>query len=184
MNANVLPTESKETWSVIVLYEDTDIRQRAMRVCDHLMRQFWSDIEFDFNWWRFGYLHDEVLAERAISHAADADAIILAARSEGDLSPTVKQWLEHAVERRGAREGAFIALFGGGESEGSLLSPRKDAYLRNLAQVAGMDYLTEAPNVLPGGLPDSLDKFSRRAAEHSSVMDDILRHTPPPTFSF
>ena len=184
MNANMPPAQSKEVWSVTVLYEDTDVRERAMRVSDHLMRQFWSEIEFDFNWWRFAYLEDEVLASQAASHTMDADALIIAVQNEGDFSPTTRSWLEQAMAGRGVREGAFIALFGGEEGPLCRAATKKDAFLRSLAQRAGMDYLTGAPSVLPGGLPDSLDSFSRRAIQHSSVMDDILRHTPPPNLCF
>jgi hypothetical protein len=55
---------------------------------------------------------------------------------------------------------------------------KNDAVLRALAQRAGMDYFTGSPNALPGGLPASLDSYGHRAAQQSSVMEDILRHMP------
>jgi hypothetical protein len=179
MNANVLSAESKEAWSVAVLYEDSEVRQRALRVGDHLMRQFWSEIEFDFNWWRFSFLEDLTLAQQAGRHLADADVVILALRREGELPANLKRWLEEFLAARGVREGAFIALF---DEEGSPppTGCRRDLYLRSLAQRSGMDYLREAPSALPCGLPDSLDGFSERAEEHTSIMENILSHTPPP----
>jgi hypothetical protein len=96
----------------------------------------------------------------------------------------VREWLETAMGRRGVREGAFIVLFGG-EAEGVRLTfPQKDVFLRALARRAGMDYLTGAPNALPGGLPDSLDSFSRRAEEHSTIIENMLRQPPPPGVLF
>ncbi len=179
-----LPVQSKETWSVSVLYEDTTIRERAMLMCDHLMRQFWSDIEFDFNWWRFSFLNDPVLAQQAARHATDADVIIIAVRAEGDLGTGIRTWLEQAVERRGVREGAFIALFCGDQGELRPAVGRKDDCLRALARKAGMDYFTEAPRVLPGSLPTSLDTYSHRAEQTTSVMEEILRRTPPARCTF
>jgi len=178
MNAHEPPATPRETWTVTVLYEDTDIRQRAMQVSDHLMRRFWSDIEFDFNWWRFSFLEDPVLARQAGRHLADSNVLILALRREGDLPASFKQWLEASLEARGVREGVLIALF---DEEGTPppLGSRKDLGLRRLAQRSGMDYLTEAPNTLPGGLPNSLDGFSQRAEEHTSIIENILSHTPP-----
>jgi hypothetical protein len=179
MAASLQPAEARESWSVTVLYENTDVRQRAMRMCDHLMRQFWCDMEFDFNWWRFSFLEDPILARQAGRHLADADVIIFAARRENELPPTIRNWLEGHLETRGVREGAFIALFGE-EDEMPQADSRKDLYLRALAQRTGMEYLTEPPVALPGGLPDSLDMFSERAEEHTSIMENILRRTPPP----
>jgi hypothetical protein len=180
MNANASPAPVKESWSVTVLYQDTEVRQRAMQVCDHLMRQFWSEIEFDFSWWRFSFLEEEVLAERAASHLWDSDAIIIAVRSDGELPSAQAAWLEEAMARRGVRGGAFIALFCGEAHSAARTDAAMDAKLRDLAERGGMDYLTEPPNVLPGCLPDSLDNFSRRAEEHTTIMDNILKHAPPP----
>jgi hypothetical protein len=179
MNTFSLPAESKETWRVAVLYEDTDNRQRAMQVGDHLMRQFWSEIEFDFNRWRFSFLEDPVLARQAGRHLADADVVILALRREGELPPGWKHWLEEHLEARGVREGAFIVLFDSEDSSSPFGCP-KERYLRSLAQRSGMDYLTEAPAALLGGLPDSLDGFSQRAEEHTTIIERILTNVPPP----
>jgi len=178
MNANALPVEARETWSVTVLYEDTEVRERAMQMCDHLMRQFWSDIEFDFDWWRVGFLEDAILAHQAGSHMADADVLILAMHGAGELPATLTNCLEVGMAERGVRQRAFIALFDD-ELKRTPAVIRNDLYLRSLAQRHGMEYLTEAPAVLPGALPDSLDVFSERAEEHTSIMENILRQTPP-----
>lgn len=179
MNAQALPTAARETWNVTVLYEDTDIRQRAMDVSDLLMRRFWSDIEFDFNWWRFSFLDDPMLARQASRHLSDSNVLILSLRRKNELSANLKRWLEQSLDARGVREGAFIALF----DEAGTPPPtgsHQDLYLRSLAQRSGMDYLTEAPDVLPGGLPDSLDGFTARAEEHTTFMERILSSAPPP----
>lgn len=180
MSANTPSKPSPEVWSVSVLYQDTQVRQRAMQVCDHLMRRFWSEIEFDFNWWRFSFLQDEVLSQRAASHVVDADAIILATAAEGEFPAMMRTWLSRALEQRGEREGMFIALYGSEENPFHRPDPRTDDLLRTLAQRAGMDYFTEAPTALPGGLPDSLDNYSQRAEEHTTIIESILHHAPPP----
>jgi len=174
-------SEPKESWSVVVVYEDTVARDRAMELCDNLVREFWSNIEFNFNWWRFSYLQERLLAEEATAHALTARVIIFAAPPQEDLPKAVQDWVESWVDKRAEREGAVIGLAatGGAFAPGSA----QDLYVRSVARRAGLDYLTEALPVLPGALPNSLDTYSQRAAQKTSVLDEILSYAPPPTFS-
>jgi len=181
MNADTPVSEPKESWSVVVVYEDTFARDRAMQLCDHLVREFWSNIEFDFHWWRFSYLGERLLAEEAAAHALTARVIIFATTPQAGLPLVVQDWVESWVDKRGEREGVVIGLAttGGAYPCGSAA----DVYVRSVARRAGMDYLTEALPVAPGTLPNSLDTYRQRAAQKTSVLDEILSHAPPPAFS-
>jgi hypothetical protein len=172
--------DAKETWSVVVVYKNTATRERAMTVCDHLVQQFWSDVEFDFHWWRTDFLEDPDMAATAAGNAASADFVIFCAGTENELSPLVSEWCESWVERRGGREGALVDLT---EAAGPAAdrASKAQTYLRQIARRAMMDYLTEMPATIMGTLPDSFESAAMRATHISSVLDDILHYSPPPS---
>jgi hypothetical protein len=172
--------DARETWSVVVVYENTATSERAMAVCDHLVQQFWSEVEFNFHWWRTDFLEDPGMAATAASNAASADFVIFCAGTESELSPLVSEWCERWVGRRGGREGAFVDLT---EATGTPASraPHTQTYLRQIARRAMMDYLTQVPTTIMGTLPNSFESAAMRATHISSVLDDILHHSPPPS---
>lgn len=176
MNTNKTSAPAKETWSVTVLYQDAEVRPRALQACDHLMQQFWSEIEFDFNWWRFSFLEESETAAHAARHLENSDAIVIAVQSDGELPAAIAEWLDQAMIQRGIRGGVFIALFGPQSDDSAQADAAKNAHLSALAHRSGMDYLTEVLEMVrPGGLPDSLDHLIQRAEEHSSILDNILK---------
>ncbi|HLX72340.1 MAG TPA: hypothetical protein VKV04_22200, partial [Verrucomicrobiae bacterium] len=58
--------------------------------------------------------------------------------------------------------------------------PFREIYLRHIAHRAGMDFLSHAAPTAAKAIPDSLDSFSKRAGQMTSVLDNIL-HTRPRT---
>lgn len=181
MNA-IKPTpgtgENKEMWFVVVLYDDSATRQRAMEVCDHLARRFWSEVELKFHWWRTDFLEDAGMAATAADNSRNADFIVVCIRPDGDLSPVVRHWFEEWVPQRAGREGALIDLTTTGAPP--LAAQRKKAFLREAAHRAGMDYLTHFPPTINRSLPDSFESASLRAMQKTTVLDGILQHSPPP----
>jgi hypothetical protein len=179
-NAAALP--ESEVWSVVVIYEDTAARDRAMTVCDHLMGQFWQEEEFDMSWWRFTYLADPQIAMEALSAAARADVIVFSVRAGGELSAEVKQWVEDWLNARQESEGALISLIDQSESDVRAPNSRHE-YLREVARRGKLDFISSVSFAAPEALPDSLDSFAERAVCVTSVLDEILHHTattPPP----
>ena len=79
--------EKGDLFSAVVLYEDVATRQRAMQICDRLVQKFWADVEFDFSWWRFDFLHDSALAGDAVRLAARSELSLLAAHAGRELPP-------------------------------------------------------------------------------------------------
>jgi len=171
--------EPEELWSVFVLYDDAATRQRAMKVCDHLVQQFWSEVEFRFQWWRTDFLEDEAMAVTAAADAVNADFIVVSSSPEQELSPFVRNWFEVWIAQREGREGAFVDLTETGTAS-PLQTQHKKNFLRSAARRAAMDYLTKAPAVSNGKLPDSVESVDRRAGQITSVLDDILHQPPPP----
>jgi hypothetical protein len=177
--SNIDRKASGEAWSVVVLYEDTATRERAMGVCDHLVRQFWAEVEFKFHWWRTDFLQDSGMAATAASNAAEADFIIFCTSADSELPAAVNAWLESWTERRGGREGVLIDLTEGGHVPKGR-AQNKQMQLRQAARRAMMDYLTKLPSTITGTLPDSFETAAIRAEQVTSVLDDILHRPPPP----
>jgi hypothetical protein len=176
MNAH---TQKEPTWSVVVVYQNTDLRQQAVKFCNSLVDRFWQKQSFELNWWSFAQLAGSQTAALAADKAASADLIVFAARPETELPFEVMAWMESWVSRRGDREGELIGLLDPGAevlSEGT----ERFVYLRSAAHRAGMDYLTEVPESIRIHIPDSLDSYSERADCVTSVLDEILHHSAAP----
>jgi len=171
--------DNRDQWLVVVMYDDSPTRQRAMDVCDHLAQRFWSEVELKFHWWRTDFLEDAGMAATAAENARDADFMVVCVVPDGELSPVVKQWFESWITQREGREGALIDLT---TTTGPSLrsAQRKQIFLRDVAHRAGMDYLTHFPSAINRSLPDSFESATLRATQMTTVLDGILQHSPPP----
>ncbi len=173
--------ELQDTWSVVVVYEDAATRARAMAVCDRLMRELWSEVEFQFQWWRTDFLTDPLMAHHASEAAAAAHFVIFCPGEATEWPVTVMNWVEDWAAQRGDQEGALVDLTDAGAAA-SHVARRKARFLGEMARRARMDYLALAAWSVTGTLPDSLDKLDVRATRITSILDDILRHQPQPRF--
>jgi hypothetical protein len=169
----------KIDWSVMVVYEDTERREAAVRFCDLLIERFWDRYGFYLSWWSFASLMETASVEVQIEKALEADLIIVAAGPEGEMPAPVQVWFDSWLGQRGDREGAIIALNdpGSGSDEARV---GRFVYLRSVAHRAGMDYLTQVPEGVLPGIPESVDSFNERARQMTSVLDTILHTQPPP----
>ncbi len=165
----------KANWSVAVVYEDAGAREEAVGFCDHLVKKFWSECEFDVGWWSFAHLEKKEMAEAAGLKASEADMIVFATRPEGTLPLEVEAWVEGWLRQRGEREGALVGLLAPGAE-----ATEKHAYLRTAAHRGGMDYLTEMPENLWHLMPESPESLDERVGRVTSVLDEILHHHSPP----
>lgn len=173
-------SNAKARWSVVVVYEDHVARERAMGFCDQLVARFWARGEFDVGWWSFALLNQAIAAQEAAEKAAQADLIVFAATPVGHFPTLVKAWIESWLTRRDDREGMLVGLLESDASPGGTEEP-KHLYLRQAAHRGDMDYLTQVPQELSRSIPDSLDSYTERADQVTSLLDDILRQpaTPP-----
>ena len=170
---------AKGVWSVVVVYEDPAARERAVAFCDQLVSRYWAELEFNLSWWSFAVLEDASSAKDAADKAVCADLIAIAAKPEGDFPQPVKRWVETWLTQRGDREGMLVSLLELAAGTGSLEGP-KDHYLRHAAHHGAMDYLTQVPEDLSLSIPESLDSYTQRADQVTSLLDDILRQQVPP----
>ena len=170
----------EETWSVVVLYEDKPTRDRAMVLCDRLVKNFWADVEFDFHWWRTDFLDDPRMAQTAAADAVTADIFLFSSSPESGLSPMLLNWFESWSGEREQREGMFLDLTDA-LAQASRIVQQKQARLRQIAGRAHLDYFNRLPPPFGGAMLNSRQNVEIRAKEVSSVLDDILHRLPPPT---
>jgi hypothetical protein len=172
--------ETKTGWSVVVVYEDAATRERAVTFCDQLVSRYWAKCEFDVSWWPFTMLDQAAAAKEAVERAAQADLIVFSAIPEGDFPPSVKAWVESWLNQRGEREGMLVGLMEPGADAGNR-EGQKHHYLRKAAHHGAMDYLTRVPPDTCFSIPDSLESYTERACQVTSLLDDILHQqlSPP-----
>lgn len=177
-SSDPLPKKA-DSFSAVVLYEDHATRDHAMEVCDRLVHKFWADVEFEFSWWRFDFLHDSALASDAVRLAARSELILLAAHAGRELPSPVKGWIESWLPIRKPGFGVLVAMIGTEADRLKGLSPIH-VYLREAAQRAYMDYL---PQVIDGPLSKfdvSIETISKRAEKVTTLLDNILHRPPTP----
>jgi len=163
----------KATWSVVILFEDAQTREKAVKFCDQLVERFWAHCEFRLTWMEFSALDDANAARDAHTKARGADVIVFATRPERPVPEIVTEWVERCVANRTDREGTLAGLI----DTSTILTgwaAEKHAWLRSVAHRAGMDYLTDVPPEITRPIPNSLESFSERAEQVTSVLDDIL----------
>jgi len=167
-----------EKFSVAVIYEDLETRDRVLPVCRHVEARVGDEIGLKFSWWKFDLLRDSKLAEQATRAAIIADMIVVSPHSGRGLPLVFREWIESWLPRRGYRESVLVALIG---SPGNDLKDAASHYLRGLAARARMSYLAD-PVMLPatasGALADSLFKH---AGKTIPILESILKVTRPPT---
>jgi len=174
--------DQKETCNVVVVYEDAASRQRAMAACDFLMQELWSEVEFDFHWWRADFLEHAVMAQAAAEQAADADFLIVCSNPEKGISQNLKEWFESWIEARHGRDGALLDLTQSNLTTTATMQTT-ETFLRAVARRAMLDYFTTAQQTVTGTLPSSYEEVQHRASQVSSVLDEILHQPPrPPSF--
>ena len=164
----------KERCEVLIIYEDAITRAEAVRFCDSLVQKFWSKNNFEIEWCPFADLQAKDSADKNAEIASTAHVLIFALRPEAGLPGELHGWVESLLNLRGEREGTVIGLLdtaATGESGGIY------CFLRQTAHRAGMDYLTQLPDSILHCISDSLDDYTQRAVEVTSVLDDIL-HQP------
>jgi len=170
--------KTKATSSVVVIYQEEQAREEAVKFCDLLIKRFWASHEFDVNWWSFDSLEDGRGARDASLKTTNADLIIFASKPGDEIPGFVKSWFETWVGQRGDREGALVGLMDPGAGAGYISD--KFVFLRNVAHRGGMDYLTQMPKELSLVIPDSIESYAERADRVTSVLDEILHYKAPP----
>jgi hypothetical protein len=178
--SKALIPEEGPTFRGVVVYEDDRTRDRGLRLYNKIEREFWSEIEFEFSWWRFDYLGDPDLAREAAGAATRADWVVFSAHGGLELPPVVRKWIETWSSRKANRTSAMVALVGVENDAHKGMTPIHN-YLREVAQQAGMDYFAHVLEAWPNRPEVSINEIERRAGEVTAVLDDIIHRPSIPT---
>jgi hypothetical protein len=171
-------SDSSDACAVVVTYEDKATRDRAMLLCDQLVQNLWEDIDLEFSWCKFDYLRDPRIATAATAAASRADLIIFSAHASSSLPPEVRNWIEAWTNQRQDREGALVALIEAASHPINGATPTH-LYLRDVADRARMDYLSDLPEAVSVEFTRPFDAIMHRAVTVTPVMERILHQISP-----
>jgi hypothetical protein len=160
---------------VLAFFEDEPSRDAAMRFCDTLIQKFWSHCTFEIHWCSVDDLSQGLKAVEAAKKAAEADLLVFSLGKDDNVSWDLRAWVRSFLALRREREGTLIGLY-----EATEVQTEKSRFLREIAHEGGLDYLTRIPEVIAHRIPDSLDSYAQRAVKVTSVLDEILKHSPLP----
>ena len=166
-------------WSVLAVYQGAAAREAAMHFCDAMIQRFWPHTSFDVDWHDSKDLQEGAAGSNARGKAERAD-MILAATPQGGLDPRFRAWLEQALAKRGEREGFLVGL-SASEPGASAEGAATQQYLRKLAHQRGLDYLSDVPQSLSHGVPETVEDCTLRARQVTTVLDRILHRPVLPT---
>jgi len=138
---------------IIVAHEDLPTGIRAVALLNKLSARLENyGGEGDRTWrmenhdvWNFKCLQDLALREQALAASIDADIIVIAAGSQSQLPSWVKDWIENALGQKQGIPAAMVAIFCG-RQESPAYSLPPIAYLRQLAELHGMDFFCNLDN--------------------------------------
>jgi len=168
--------DPKMPFDLVVAYEDTDTRNRALHLYDHLAQQLLDDYDFQCSWWKFDHLTNHALCEQATEAAVDANMVILSLNARRELAPAHKTWMEGWVPRRAHRKAALVTLIAGaGQPERD--TPSMLAYLQNAARLAHMDFFPHSFDLPKPTLQWSPDPLAERARVVTPFLQDSLHQT-------
>jgi len=146
-----LAAEFSEACQVFIVCEDLITYKQAAVVCERLLNQFHTDMDFGFNCWKLNELADPACARSAAKIAQMADIILLALRDD-PLSPVLKAWLKTLPPERRPKQGVLALVTGGSRNLPSNLDGIA-TQLQKTATLLGRDFLTLDNVPLPALLP-------------------------------
>jgi hypothetical protein len=164
--------------AVIAHEHDPASGERVKQLCRSLDAELGGELHFEFGWWDFGQLGDSQQLHTAAEQVADADLILLSVHAGNELPRPVQDWIEAGLARRCKHGGAVAVLLGPAHVPGESGWPL-DSYLRYLAEQADMEFWASTPCETSEPMPASLDVFTARASEVTTVLENILKEETP-----
>jgi hypothetical protein len=174
---------SNSIFRITIAHQDSLSGEQAVLLLKKLALRLESQLgtrdepwKMDSDIWKFDWLQDSELRERAVAKTVEADMIVVAAGNEELLPQWVKDWLEAALLKKQNGPTAIVALFYENPpalTDGTATANAEPAtyYLRELARLHGVDFFCNveaAASAAPpteaelAGFKDATD-FSRDA---------------------
>ena len=134
--------EDARPMKIVGLYSDLPHGMLAMEVLRSIGHCFEGVCEFRAEWWQFDALAITTEREVLTKAASEADMLWWAVHTGQELPETVTRWSASWAASRPRTECALVALLSGVSACAIQKSPSW-AYLRRLAQQAGMDFFAK-----------------------------------------
>jgi hypothetical protein len=127
---------TKKTFKVIIAYQTLDDGIRAVSMANRLGAQ----CEMTMDVWKWSILQHKDASAVASQTARDADMIIIASQSNGNVPTHLMTWIESWMESQSGKGSALVALLGPKSEFPGEPCPLR-IYLRDVAEKAGMDFI-------------------------------------------
>jgi len=173
--------EPKYPFDLVVAYEDTATRSRAMKLYDHVAQQLLDEYDFQCSWWKFDHLRDPVLHQEAADGAAEANMIILSFQQGKEMLATAKTWIGTWLTRKTVSKSALVTLVGEAQEREHHFCP-VHLFLQNVARLAKMDFFFHASDSQPDQPVYSPEIMTQRAQTVTPVLEEILSYKPSVPF--
>jgi hypothetical protein len=166
--------EPKYPFDLVVAYEDTTTRNRAMQLYDHLAQQLLDDYDFQVSWWKLDHLDNPRLCEQAADAAAVANMVVVSLRGDQQMPVILNRWLQGWLSRKDHQKSALVVLLGA-KGQPTDEARRMQSHLQQAARQAKMDFFAHAYEL------DELEKaytpesVARRAHTVTPVLEEILQ---------
>ena len=170
--------EPKLPFDLVVAYEDTHTRNRALHLYDHLAQGLLDDYDFQCGWWKFEHLTNTTLNQQAADAAAEANMVVLSLQARKQLLPLHKAWIEEWLPRRDNRKSALVVLIGGTDNMERESAPLL-AELQLAARLGRMDFFTHAFDLTAPQRQASVQQITDRARASNAPLPDFLQHRMP-----
>lgn len=127
--------EKKQAFKIVIAYETFAAAIHAKEMSERMAFQMESECDA----WPFELLAVDRVREHAITMAAAADMIIVAARGALELPDAVKDWIENGLLQKGSDPTALVALL----HDDWIVSskpPPLCVYLQQIAERGNVDF--------------------------------------------
>jgi hypothetical protein len=132
--------------SIVAVYEHDLNLNRAQLMQEELTRRLGHSFNFSVSWWKLKSLWHPKMLRVAADAVAQADIILFALLSGGELPQTLTKWLEETLQHGAPHRVSLLALL----ETGGMIVPRlssAEIYLSRLARQAGLDCLCYSDSV-------------------------------------
>lgn len=167
--------EPKFPFDLVVAYEDTTTRNRAMLLYDHLAQQLLDDYDFQVSWWKLDHLENPELCEQAVDAAAGANMVIVSVRGDRDVPAIFDRWLQGWAAHKAPQKSALVMLLGA-HMDTTGENHHLQARLQQLARQAKMDFFAHAYELSESEPVYSAESLTRRARTVTPMLEEILHH--------
>jgi hypothetical protein len=165
--------EPKFPFDLVIAYEDTTTRNRALTLYDHLAQELIDDCDFQCSWWKFEHFLSPSFRDHASDLAAQANMVVLSLRSATRLPDSVQGWVESWLSKKGRQKSALVTLVAGAPVDPREVCPIQ-AYLEKVAHAANMDFFSHIFDQPSDQTAHFRAKLESQANFVTPLMEEIL----------